>query len=92
MLEAAMSKSVTIDVDESVLAALGLSESQFGGEARFILAAKLYEMGKLTSGQAARLCGKERVAFLLELPRIGIPVSNLRPEDAAAEIRFGLGG
>jgi len=86
-----MSKSVTIDVDESVLAALGLSESQFGSEARFILAAKLYEMGKLTSGQAARLCGKERVPFLLELPRVGVTVSNLRPEDADAEIRFGFG-
>lgn len=87
-----MTKSVTIDYDEAVLAAVGLSESQFCAEARFILAGKLYELGKLTSGQAARLCGKGRVEFLLDLPRIGIPVSNLRAEDAEAELRFARGG
>lgn len=88
----AMSKSVTIDYDEAVLAALRLSETEFSSEARFLLAAKLYDMGKLTSGQAARFCGKGRVAFLLELPRVGVPVSNLQPEDAETELRFGLGG
>jgi predicted nucleic acid-binding protein len=69
-----------------------MSDEQFSEEAKFLLAAKLYEIGKLTSGQAARLCGKERVAFLLSLPRVGVPVSNLRPEDAQAEIDFARNG
>ena len=47
-----------------------------------------YELGKLTSGQAAALCGKGRVDFLLSLPRVGVSISNLRPEDAEVEIEF----
>ena len=58
----------------------------------FFIAAKLYELGKVSSGQAARLCGKGRVAFLAELPRVGVKSSNLRPEDAADELAFGRNG
>jgi hypothetical protein len=36
------------------------------------------------------LCGKGRVDFLLSLERLGVPVSNLRAEDAAAEIAFAM--
>lgn len=50
-----------------------------------LLAARLYELGKLTSGQAGRLCGKGRVDFLLSLPRIGVSPVNLRAEDAEVE-------
>jgi len=57
-------------------------------EARFLLAAKLYETGRLSSGQAAKLCGKGRVGFLLSLPRIGVAVSNLQSEDIEAEVEF----
>ena len=39
--------------------------------ARFALAVKLYEMGRLTSGQAARLAGVSRVTFLLDCRRYG---------------------
>lgn len=57
-------------------------------EEQFLLAAKLYEIGHLSSGEAAKLCGKTRVGFLMSLPRIGVSMSNLRPEDAADEVRF----
>ena len=83
-----MSHSLTIEYGEDVLFSLGLSPTQFTEEARLLLAAKLYEMGRLTSGQAARLCGQGRVEFLLSLPRIGVSISNLREEDAASEIEF----
>lgn len=83
-----MSHSLTIEYGEDVLFSLGISHQQFTEEAPFLLAAKLYEMGKLTSGQAARLCGRSRVDFLLSLPRVGVSISNLGEEDAAAEIEF----
>jgi hypothetical protein len=83
-----MSHNLTIEYGEDLLFSLGLSEQQFTEEARFLLAAKLYELGRLTSGQAAGLCGKERVDFLLSSPRIGVSISNLREEDAASEIEF----
>ncbi|MHB8763306.1 MAG: UPF0175 family protein [Deferrisomatales bacterium] len=78
----------TIDYGDDVLFSVGMSEGEFNEEVRFLLAAKLYELGRLTSGQAARLCGKARVDFLLSLPRVGGAVSNLRAEDAVDEIEF----
>jgi len=87
-----MERQLTIEYGEEILLGLGLSPQQFSEEARFLLAAKLYELGRLTSGQAARLCGKDRVAFLFSLERAGVPMSNLRPEDADAEIDFARNG
>lgn len=83
-----MPHSLTIPYGDDILLSVGLSEDEFAEEARFLLAAKLYELGKLSSGQAAVLCGKGRVDFLLSLPRVGVSISNLRPEDAEAEIEF----
>ena len=83
-----MSHSMTIEYGDDVLFSVGLSRDEFEEEALFLLAAKLYDLGKLTSGQAAEFCGKGRVDFLLSLPRIGVSISNLRPEDAESEIRF----
>ena len=37
------------------------------------MAAKLFELGKATSGQAAELAGISRVRFLLECSRMGVP-------------------
>ena len=83
-----MTRQITIEIGDDILAGLGLSAEEFSDEARWLLAAKLYELGRLSSGKAAKLCGRERVEFLLELPRSGVRVSNLRADDAEAEIRF----
>jgi len=83
-----MAHTLEIEYGDDVLLSAGLTQEQFNQEARFLLAAKLFELGKLSSGQAARLCGKERVDFLLSLPHIGVSISNLRPEDADAEVEF----
>ena len=83
-----MAHTLEIEYGDDVLLSAGLTQEQFNQEARFLLAAKLFELGKLSSGQAARLCGKERVDFLLSLPQIGVSISNLRPEDADAEVEF----
>jgi predicted HTH domain antitoxin len=87
-----MVRKLTIEYGDDLLAGLGLSPDQFSEEAKFLLAAKLYELGKLTSGQAARLCGKGRVEFLLALPRAGVPISNLRADDADADLSFARNG
>jgi predicted HTH domain antitoxin len=87
-----MERLITIKYGDDILASLGMSAEQFSEEAKFLLAAKLYELGKLSSGQAARLCGMGRVDFLMSLTRIGIPVSNLRPDDAQTEIDFARHG
>jgi predicted HTH domain antitoxin len=66
---------------------LKLSDDEFREELRFLAAAKLYELGRLSSGKAARLAGMARVKFLHELERVGVPAINLRDEEVSAEIQ-----
>ena len=83
-----MRHQMTLEYGDEILLGLGLSPDEFTREASFLLAAKLYDMGRISSGQAARFCGLERTDFLLELRRVGAPVSNLRVDDLQAEIDF----
>src|SRR3954468_12780136 len=56
---------IYIDLPESVLLATGQSQAEFVKEAKFLLALKLFELGRLSSGKAADLCALPRVDFLL---------------------------
>lgn len=58
-----MTHTLQIEYEDEVLLSAGLTRNAFDQEARFLLAAKLYEMGRLSSGQAATLCGMDRVIF-----------------------------
>ncbi len=84
--------TLTIEYGDDVLLGVGLSAEQFAREAKFLLAAQLYEMGRLTGGQAAHLATLGRVEFLVGLERAGVAMCNLRPDDADDEIRFGRDG
>lgn len=83
-----MTYTFQIEYGEDVLLSAGLSQDAFQQEAQFLLAAKLYELGRISSGQAAGLCGKERVPFLLALSDAGVSMCNLREEDGVAELEF----
>ena len=85
-----MQNTLTIEYADELLFALGVSDREFSEEAKLLLAAKLYEMGRISSGQAARLAGKSRVEFLFSLSRLGVPMSNLRQEDLETELNFAL--
>jgi len=64
-------RTIEIKYPETIPAVLNLSPEAFEKEARFGLAVKLYEMGRLTSGQAAQMAGVSRTTFLLECRRYG---------------------
>lgn len=85
-----MAYTLIIEYGDDLLYRLGVSHEKFSAEAKFLLAAKLYELGRLSSGEAAQLAGKSRVEFLFELKDIGLPISNLREENLAAEFGFAL--
>lgn len=86
-----MGHVLAIAYDDDVLLQASLRREEFEREAPFLLAAKLYELGRLSSGRAAKLCGRGRVDFLMALPRIGVAMSNLRTEDIDDDIRFAQG-
>ena len=58
---------LTIKYPDEILLSLKESKKDFESEARFLLALKLYEMGKLSSGKAAKIARLSRVEFLLRL-------------------------
>jgi predicted HTH domain antitoxin len=69
--------TIHIDLPESVLLATGQSEEEFVREAKFVVALRLFEQGRISSGRAAELCGLPRVDFLLAASRAGVPVVDL---------------
>jgi predicted HTH domain antitoxin len=83
-----MTHRLSIEYGDEVLLSAAMSKEEFDAEAKLLLAAKLFELGKLTSGQAARLCGRGRVDFLTALPRVGVSIVNLQREDAEVEVRI----
>jgi len=63
--------TIRIEYPEDIPAVLNLNPEKFEQEAKLSLAVKLYEMGRLSSGQAAKLAGVSRASFLLECRRYG---------------------
>jgi predicted HTH domain antitoxin len=80
-------KTIQIDYPESIPAALNLTPECFEEEARLALAIKLFELGRLTSGQAAKLAGIPRVTFLLNCHRYGASTVAWDGEEIQAEFK-----
>jgi predicted HTH domain antitoxin len=77
---------LTLTIPNEIPQLLKMSEREFAQEAQLLLAVKLFELGKLTSGQAAALAGMPRVAFLTMLKRYNVPAINLEDEEIKYEI------
>ena len=69
--------TLTIKYPEEILISLKESEYGFSRELKTAAAAKFYEMGKLSSGKAAKLAGMDKVSFLKILGRYQISISTL---------------
>ena len=80
-------KEAVLTYPEGFPQILKMSDAEFAEEMRFLAAAKLYELGRLSLGKAAQLAGMERVEFLYALAHVGVPAINLRDEEVDAEIR-----
>lgn len=76
----------TIEYPETLLAIIDLQPKFFEQEARMAMGVKLFEMGRLTSGQAATLVGISRINFLLNCHRFG--VSSVEWDENELETEF----
>lgn len=80
-------RQATIRYPEALLVGLKTTPERFEKEAALVLAAKLYEMRKISSGMAARIAGMDRLSFLFALQRYDVPVVDLTEEEFSEEVR-----
>lgn len=81
-----MKRVLTIDYGDDFLLALGYSPRQFSEEARILVAVKLYELGRLSSGAAAKLADMPKPLFLMKLADYGVDAFDMTEEDIRKDL------
>ena len=81
-----MKRSLTIDYGDDVLLALGMSPEQFCKEAKVLIAVKLHEMGRLSTGAAAELADIPKPLFLTKLADYGVDTFDLSPDELRRDL------
>jgi predicted HTH domain antitoxin len=74
-------EKIVLEIPDEVLISLKETPSEFSRDLLMLAAVKLYQMGRLSSGQEAQLAGIPRVSFLQSLSRYDVPIFNLTPEE-----------
>jgi predicted HTH domain antitoxin len=82
-------RSVTIDLPETVFAAMRKSPDEFVREMRIAAAVKWYELGELSQGKAAEIAGLSRAEFINALSRFKVSPFQYTAEELAEECLLG---
>ncbi len=80
-------QTLSILYSDDLLISTGKSKKAFEQEMRFLLAVKLFELGRLTVGKAAELCNMNKIQFMDELGRMEIAVINLDDDQILDELQ-----
>ena len=81
-----LTRSLTIDYGDDVLLALGLTPDEFREEAKILIAVKLYEMGRLSTGAAAGFANVPKPLFLNKLSDYGLDTFDLSGDDIQRDL------
>jgi len=82
--------TMTLDCGPELAVALGRREADLEGEVRLASALKLFELGRISSGLAARLAGMARVEFLLLCGQYGVSVFQQTEKELVSDLDAAL--
>lgn len=77
---------LTIPYPADLLLSLKESPDGFATEARLLLAVKLYELGKISTGHAAELAGLSRTEFFFALGRFKLSPFGQAPDELEQDL------
>ncbi len=78
--------TLTLNYPESLPDSARLSRREFEETMRFAMAAKLFELGRISSGQAAQLVPMDRYTFLKSLSQAGVAAIQWDSDEFASEV------
>ena len=81
-----MSLTLKINYPETLPDVLNETRKEFEQEAKMAMAAKLFEMGRISSGIEAKMAGISRVSFILELRKFNVNAINYPSEELESDL------
>lgn len=81
---------MTIDCGPELAVALGRRETEVEDELRLSSALKLFELGRISSGLAARLAGMARVEFILLCGQYGVSIFQQTEDELLSDLDAAL--
>lgn len=76
-----MQRLITVTYPESLANNLKLADKEFEIEMKTVSLMKLYEIGKVSSGMAAKILGISRIDFVEKLGKYQVSLFNFRAEN-----------
>lgn len=78
--------TITLFIPDETLQALQTTPEDLGQEMLLVVAIKLFELGRLSSGAAANLAGIPRTVFLTKLADYGVDTFRLSEAELAEDL------
>ena len=79
--------TISFELPDDAVLSMHVPVAEVSDQLRMAAAVKLYELGRLSSGAAARLAGMPRVAFLAKLADYGVDTFRMTEEELLADVR-----